>query len=58
MDHTQYLRDRAAEFDNLALTTTDPMTAQYFHELAIMCRECGERLERLAKVKDRAAYVT
>jgi hypothetical protein len=45
MDHAQYLRDRAAEFVNRAMTTTDFMAAQAFHELAIVCRECAARLE-------------
>jgi hypothetical protein len=46
LDHAQYLRDRAAEFENRAVTTPDPLTAQNFHELAILCRECADRLAR------------
>jgi hypothetical protein len=46
MNHAQYLRDRAAEFSNIALTTSDAVTAQNFHELAILCREGAERLAR------------
>ncbi len=49
MDHTQYLRDRAAEFANRAVTTPDPVAAQNFHELAILCRECADRLARRAE---------
>ncbi|MGO8916293.1 MAG: hypothetical protein ACLQJR_10330 [Stellaceae bacterium] len=56
MDHAQYLRDRAAEFGNRAITTADPMTAQRFRELAIMCRESAERLERRAKDQASASY--
>jgi hypothetical protein len=48
MNHAQYLRDRAAEFVNIALTTSDAVAAQNFHELAIMCREGAERLARRA----------
>ena len=43
MDHAQYLRDRAADFTNAAVTTTDVLAAQSYHELAIMCRESAER---------------
>jgi hypothetical protein len=46
MNHAQYLRDRAAEFSNIALTTSDAVAAQNFHELAILCREGAERLAR------------
>jgi hypothetical protein len=49
MDHAQYLRDRAAEFANLAVTTPDALAAQTFHELAILCRESAERLKRGSK---------
>lgn len=55
MDHAQYLRDRAAEFANLAVTTSDAMAAQNFHELAIVCRESAARLERRRREKDMAA---
>lgn len=51
MDHAQYLRDRAAEFANLAITTTDAIVARNYHELAILCRESAERLERRAKAR-------
>lgn len=57
MDHAQYLRDRATEFARLARTTGDPMAAQNFCELAILCRESAERLARradAASVLDRA----
>jgi hypothetical protein len=46
MDYALYLRDRAAEFANLAVTTSDPLTARDFHELAILCQEGAERAER------------
>jgi hypothetical protein len=51
MDHAQYLRDRAAEFTNLAVTTADVLTAQNYHGLAVMCRESAERLERRSKLR-------
>jgi hypothetical protein len=50
MNHAQYLRDRAAEFSNIALTTSDAVAAQNFHELAIMCHEGAERLARRSLV--------
>lgn len=49
VDHAQYLRARAAEFANLAITTTDPVAAQNLHGLAILCQESAERLERRVK---------
>jgi len=49
MDHAQYLRDRAAEFANKALTTSDAMVAQTFHELAVRCQECAALIERRAR---------
>jgi hypothetical protein len=55
VDHAQYLRDRAAEFANRAVTTPDPLVAQNFHELAIICRECADRLARRAEPSDTAA---
>jgi hypothetical protein len=58
MDHAQYLRDRAAEFGNRAISTADPMTAQRFHEFAILCCESAERLERRAREREPAPLVT
>ncbi|MGO8920420.1 MAG: hypothetical protein ACLQJR_31375 [Stellaceae bacterium] len=57
-DHAQYIRDRAAEFGVLAATTTEPMAAQHFHELALLCRESAERLQRHAKGRGLASFVT
>jgi hypothetical protein len=54
MDHARYLRDRAADFANLALTTTDAFAAQNFHELAILCQESAKRLERRSKAPQSA----
>ena len=51
MDHAQYLRERAAEFANRATTTADLMASQNFHQLAIICEESAERLERRATAK-------
>jgi hypothetical protein len=52
MDHAQYLRDRAAEFANKALTTADPAAAQSFHALAILCRGSAERLAHRAAQRE------
>jgi hypothetical protein len=49
LDYAQYLRDRAADFANRALTAADPLIAQNFHELAILCRESADRLARRAE---------
>jgi hypothetical protein len=46
LDYAQYLRDRAADFANRALTAADPLVARNFHELAILCRESADRLAR------------
>ena len=51
MDAAKYLRDRAAEFANRAVTTGDAFEAQNLHELAILCREGAERLERRDRAK-------
>ena len=56
MDHARYLRDRAAEFANLGVTTSDAVAAQNFHEMAILCRECAERMERRAKAQQPEFY--
>ncbi|HWI29392.1 MAG TPA: hypothetical protein VN668_20630 [Stellaceae bacterium] len=49
MDTAKYLRDRAAEFANRAVTTADAVEAQNLHELSILCRESAERLDRRLK---------
>jgi hypothetical protein len=46
MDHALYLRARADEFAILAVITADPVAAQNYQELAVMCREGAERLEK------------
>jgi hypothetical protein len=56
MDHARYLRDRAAEFANLAVTTPDALAAQNFHELAILCQESAERLDRRDKARKPEPY--
>lgn len=56
MDHAQYLRDRAADFANMAVTTADAVVAQNFHELAILCRECAERIDRHARPEKSEMY--
>ena len=37
MDYVAYLRERACEFRNLALTTRDAATCQALHDLANLC---------------------
>jgi hypothetical protein len=39
MDYAAYLRERALEFRNLALTTRDPVACQALHHLADLCAE-------------------
>ena len=51
MDTAKYLRDRAAEFANRAVTTANALEAQNLHELSILCEETAERLERRPKAK-------
>ena len=53
MDHAQYLRNRAVEFANLAVTTPDATVAQNFHQLAILCQESADRLDHRAEVERR-----
>jgi hypothetical protein len=52
MNHASYMRDRAADFANMALTTSDPMAAKSFHEMAMICRAKAEQLERRAREKE------
>src|SRR6185437_12069373 len=46
LDHLQNLRDRSAEFADLAVSCADPMASQAYHELASACREAAARLQR------------
>lgn len=46
MDDIQHLRDRSAEFADLAFATADAMASQAYHELASACREAAARLQR------------
>ena len=57
MDHARYLRDRAAEFANLTVTTADAMVARNFHELAILCQDSADHLDRRAEVEGRGALL-
>jgi hypothetical protein len=54
MDYCKYLRDVAADFENLGLTAPDPLVAQDFLELAMACKEKAARMARRA---DRPAAV-
>src|SRR5487761_1348027 len=54
MDHAGYLRDRAAEFANMAVTTPDAKLAQNFHQLAMMCSDIAEQFRRRVKTCDPA----
>jgi hypothetical protein len=44
MDYAAYLRERALEFRNLALTTRDVRACQMLHYLADLCTEKGAAL--------------
>jgi hypothetical protein len=52
MNHARYMRDRAADFANMALTTSDPVAARSFHEMAMICRAKAEQLERHARDRE------
>jgi hypothetical protein len=39
VDYVRYLRERALEFRNLAITTSDPRACQELHHLANLCEE-------------------
>ena len=49
MDYAKYLRERAAEMSELALTATEPAASVEFFKLASLCRDSAERVERLSK---------
>jgi len=49
MDYAKYLRERAAEMSELALTATEPAASVEFFKLASLCRDSAERIERLSK---------
>ena len=46
MDHIRYLKDRASEFRNLALTMRDPVACREFHHLADLCEDRAAALYR------------
>jgi hypothetical protein len=48
MDYAKYLRERAAEMSELALTATEPAASVEFFKLASLCRDSAERVERLS----------
>ncbi len=52
MNHARYMRDRAADFANMALTTSDPVAARSFHEMAMICRAKADQLERHARDRE------
>jgi hypothetical protein len=49
MDYARYLRERAAEMSELALTATEPAASVEFYKLASLCRDSAERIERLSR---------
>ncbi len=49
MDYAKYLRERAAEMSELALTATEPAASVEFFKLASLCRDSAERVERLSQ---------
>lgn len=53
MDYAKYLQGRATQFAEKAAMTTDATLAQNFRELAMLCRQSAERLERREKAKER-----
>jgi hypothetical protein len=46
MDHSKYLRDRAAEMSEFALTAPEPASSEFF-KLASLCRDSADRVDRL-----------
>jgi hypothetical protein len=51
MDYAKYLRERAAEMSELALTATEPAASVEFFKLASLCRDSAERVERLSPAR-------
>jgi hypothetical protein len=47
MEHPKYLRERAAEMSEFALTATEPASSEFF-KLASLCRDSADRIERLS----------
>lgn len=45
MDYVAYLRERALEFRNLAITTRDARTCQELHHLADLCAATAATLD-------------
>ena len=48
MDYLKYLRDRAAEMSEFALSATEPASSEFF-KLASLCRDSADRVERLSR---------
>lgn len=46
MKHAQYLRERAADFRNMAVTAHSSQIAQSFYQVAIVCEEAAGKVER------------
>ncbi len=55
MDYVRYLRERALEFRNLAITTRDPRACQELHHLANLCEEKAVVLGSRERPPTRAA---
>jgi hypothetical protein len=47
MEYSKYLRERAAEMSEFALTATEPAASEFF-KLASLCRDSADRIERLS----------
>jgi len=58
MDDARYLRERALEFRNLAITTRDPHACQELHHLADLCADKAAILGSRDRPPARAAYTS
>ena len=56
MKHAQYLRERAADFRNMAVTAHNSQVAQSFYQVAIVCEEAADKVERSIDNKCQAAH--
>ena len=57
MDYCKYLRERAADFENLGLTAADPLVTQDLLELSMACKERAGKIEQRIKGKPAAVYL-
>lgn len=56
MDYSRYLRSKAAEFNNFGITVRDPIAAQSFYELAMLCEERAAKMDGNAKSDAEASH--